>query len=191
MSWALSHNRFSTRTGDALGSGQEAKLELAHTLEFEGPNWVVRAGADYQRNALKSGELNDLTAFLKPIYEPEPIEDDEGQVIGARAVDVTSPLTARDLLQARYGQVYVGSSWRRGMPGALNRTKAQYTWLVDVTAGWQWVDKTFNWGVDTGLGMEVLGDDELAFTFGYQSSPQGGAGAGGTLGVSYGLRFGR
>lgn len=191
LSWALSHNRFSTRTGDALGSGQEAKLELAHTLEFEGPNWVVRAGADYQRNALKSGELNDLTAFLKPSYEPEPIEDDEGRVIGARAVDVTSPLTARDLLQARYGQVYVGSSWRRGMPGALNRTKAQYTWLVDVTAGWQWVDKTFNWGVDTGLGMEVLGDDELAFTFGYQSSPQGGAGAGGTLGVSYGLRFGR
>ena len=191
LSWALSHNRFSTRAGDALGSGQEAKLEFAHTLEFEGPNWVVRAGADYQRNALKSGELNDLNAFLKPVYEQEPVEDDDGRVIGAQAVDVTTPLSASDLLQARYGQVYVGSSWRRGMPGALNRTQPQYTWLVDVTAGWQWVDKTFNYGIDTGIGMVLLGDDELALKVGYQSSPQGGAGAGGTLGVSYGLRFGR
>ena len=33
---------------------------------------------------------------------------------------------------------------------------------------------------------------ELALTFGYQSAPQGGDGqAGGTLGVSYGVRFGR
>ena len=43
----------------------------------------------------------------------------------------------------------------------------------------------------TGIGMVLLGDDELALKVGYQSSPQGGAGAGGTLGVSYGLRFGR
>ena len=112
-------------------------------------------------------------------------------MIGAQAVDVTTPLSASDLLQARYGQVYVGSSWRRGMPGALNRTQPQYTWLVDVTAGWPWVDKTFNYGIDTGIGMVLLGDDELALKVGYQSSPQGGAGAGGTLGVSYGLRFGR
>ena len=46
-------------------------------------------------------------------------------------------------------------------------------------------------GIDTGIGMVLLGDDELALKVGYQSSPQGGAGAGGTLGVSYGLRFGR
>ena len=191
LSWELSQNRFSTRAGDALGNGQEVKLEVAHTLEFEGPNWVVRAGVDYQRNSVKSRDLSDLNSLLKPEYEQEDIENQDGDVIGSRVVNVATPLTAQDLLQERYGQVYVASSWRRGMPGALNRTKPQYTWLVDVTAGWQWVDKNFNYGVDAGIGMELLGDDELALKVGYQSAPQGGAGAGGTLGVSYGLRFGR
>lgn len=191
LSWELSQNRFSTRAGDALGNGQEVKLEVAHTLEFEGPNWVVRAGADYQRNSVKNRDLSDLNSLLKPEYEQEEIENQDGDVIGSRVVNVATPLTAQDLLQERYGQVYVASSWRRGMPGALNRTKPQYTWLVDVTAGWQWVDKNFNYGVDAGIGMELLGDDELALKVGYQSAPQGGAGAGGTLGVSYGLRFGR
>ena len=61
-----------------------------------------------------------------------------------------------------------------------------------LTAGWQWTDQTFNYGINTGIGVEVLGDDELALTFGYQSAPQGGDGkSGGTLGVSYGVRFGR
>ena len=191
LSWEVSQNRFSTRSGDALGNGQEVKLEVAHTLEFEGPNWVVRAGADYQRNSVKNRDLSDLNSLLKPEYELEDIENQDGDVIGSRVVNVATPLTAQDLLQARYGQVYVASSWRRGMPGALNRTKPQYTWLVDVTAGWQWVDKNFNYGIDTGIGMELLGDDELALKVGYQSAPQGGAGAGGTIGVSYGLRFGR
>jgi hypothetical protein len=33
---------------------------------------------------------------------------------------------------------------------------------------------TFNYGINTGIGVEVLGDDELALTFGYQSAPQAG-----------------
>jgi len=38
----------------------------------------------------------------------------------------------------------------------------------------------------------VLGDDELAFTAGYQSAPQGSGGqAGSTLGIQYSNRIGR
>ena len=40
--------------------------------------------------------------------------------------------------------------------------------------------------------LTLKAGDELAFTFGYQSAPQGGGGdAGGTLGVTYSTRFGR
>ncbi|MNC80064.1 hypothetical protein D3C75_1327290 [compost metagenome] len=64
--------------------------------------------------------------------------------------------------------------------------------MLDVNAGWQWLDNTVNYGFSTGIGMEVFGDDELALTMGYQSAPEGGGGeSGGTVGVSYSLRFGR
>ena len=180
LSWEVAQKSFSTRAGDNLGTGQAFKLELNHTLEFAGPNWTVRSGVDYQHNNVKNPTL-DYLAFANG-----------GAVTNVKGSDDPVNVVASDLLQSRYGQLYVGSSWRRGIPGALVRTKPQYTWLVDVTAGWQWFDQTFNYGINTGIGFEVLGDDELALTFGYQSAPQGGDGkAGGTLGVSYGVRFGR
>ena len=180
ISWEVAQKSFSTRAGDALGNGQALKMEYNHTLEFAGPNWTVRSGVDYQHNNVKDRTLDYLSSA------------NGGPVKSVDNSDDPAVVTAEDLLQSRYGQLYVGSSWRRGLPGALVRTRAQYTWLVDVTAGWQWLDQTFNYGINTGIGVEVLGDDELALTFGYQSAPQGGDGqAGGTLGVSYGVRFGR
>lgn len=190
ISWEVAQRSFSTRAGDSLGNGQALKLEFNHTLEFAGPNWTLRSGIDYQHNNVNDRRLEYLSSRLEGPVIVEPQRRDP--ITGALDASDTTTVMGSDLLQSRYGQLYVGSSWRRGIPGALVRTKPQYTWLVDVTAGWQWVDRSFNYGINTGVGVEVLGDDELALTFGYQSAPQGGDGkSGGTLGVSYGVRFGR
>ena len=185
--WSAAHNRYATRQGDALGSGQQVNVELNHTLQFEGPTWQLRSGLSYQRNSVNA-RLDE--SLLSSRFEADA---DGNEVItplgGALRVQDGTPAT---LLQDRYGELYVGSSWRRGLPGALNRGKPQYTWLVDTLAGWQWQEKTFNYAINTGLGIEVLGNDELAFTVGYQSAPQSGDGEpGGTLGVTYSTRFGR
>jgi len=82
-------------------------------------------------------------------------------------------VTASTLLQEEYGRLYVGNSFRRGFPGALNRGQPDYTWLIDMQAGWDWVDSQFTYGLNTGVGTRVLGDDELALIFGYQSAPRG------------------
>ncbi|WP_433767710.1 tetratricopeptide repeat protein [Pseudomonas putida] len=196
FSWEVAQRSFSTRAGDDLGDGHALKMEYNHTLEFAGPNWTVRSGVDYQKNNVKDKTLNYLSSnFGGPVISAAPpaptFDPDTGIADPINPADIPT-VQASDLLQSRYGQLYVGSSWRRGLPGALVRTRPQYTWLVDLTGGWQWTDSTFNYGISTGLGIEVLGDDELALTFGYQSAPQGGDGkAGGTLGVSYGVRFGR
>ncbi|VVO46190.1 tetratricopeptide repeat protein [Pseudomonas fluorescens] len=195
FSWEVAQRSFSTRAGDDLGDGHALKMEYNHTLEFAGPNWTVRSGVDYQKNRVKDKNLDYLSSnFGGPVIRAAPeqtFDPDTGEPDPINPLDIET-VTASDLLQSRYGQLYFGSSWRRGIPGALVRTKPQYTWLVDLTAGWQWTDQTFNYGINTGIGVEVLGDDELALTFGYQSAPQGGDGkAGGTLGVSYGVRFGR
>lgn len=170
LNWSLGHRRFSTRQGDALGRGEQLNLEFSHTLFFDGPTWVARSGISYERNSLESDLPDNLLG-------------------GALRMDSVTPA---DFLQERFGQLYLGSTWRRGFPGAINRGRAQYTWLVDVLAGWQWTEQEFNYAINLGVGMELLGDDELAFTFGYQSAPQSGNGeAGGILGVTYSARFGR
>lgn len=181
LSWKLAQRWFDTRAGDDLGSGQQIKLEYLHTLQFAGPNWELRSGIDYQRNRLGNPSLDHLASSQGGAIELDEL-----------GLENPAQLTAADVLPDRYGQVYVGSTWRRGFPGALNRTRSQYTWLLDLNAGWQWIDNTFNYGISTGIGMEVVGDDELALTIGYQSAPQSGAGqSGGTVGLGYALRFGR
>ena len=182
LSWSLAHQRYSTRQGDALGSGQQFNLEATHALFFEGPTWLLRSGISYQRNALESELPDSLFASIEVDGLPQP----QG---GALILDGATP---EDLLQERFGQLYLGSTWRRGFPGTLNRERAQYTWLVDVLAGWQWTEQEFSYAINTGVGLELLGDDELAFTFGYQSAPRSGGGEpGGTMGISYSARFGR
>ncbi|HWV08883.1 MAG TPA: tetratricopeptide repeat protein [Pseudomonas sp.] len=185
--WSLAHNRYSTRQGDALGSGQQVNLEYNHALFFEGPTWLLRTGVSYQNNAVKDRLDDELLASR---IEVDALGNDVVVPLGgALRLDGATPA---DLLQDRFGELYVGSTWRRGFPGALNRGRAQYTWLVDVLAGWQWTEQQFSYAINTGVGVEVLGDDELAFTVGYQSAPQTGDGeAGGTVGVTYSARFGR
>ncbi|CAD5108739.1 tetratricopeptide repeat protein [Zestomonas carbonaria] len=179
LAWSLAHNRYSSRQGDDLGSGEAVSLEWGHALFFDDPSWLLRSGVDYQHNRVESRVPDELLAANGGAFVP--FDDAPGAIV-----------SGNELLQDRYGQVYFGSTWRRGFPGALNRTRPQFTWMVDTLVGWQWTEREFNYGINVGLGMELLGDDELAFTAGYQSAPRGGEGdAGGSLGVTYSTRFGR
>ncbi|MFV3383947.1 hypothetical protein ACNFCJ_00475 [Pseudomonas sp. NY15364] len=148
-------------------------------LFFDDPSWLLRTGLDYQKNSVESEVPSELLSANGGAYIP---------------FDTTPGATilGEELMQDRYGQVYVASTWRRGFPGALNRTRPQFTWMVDTIAGWQWTEKQFNYGINLGVGVELFGDDELAVTLGYQSAPRGGEGdAGGSMGITYSTRFGR
>ncbi|SNS52605.1 tetratricopeptide repeat protein [Pseudomonas segetis] len=182
IAWSIGQQYYQTRQGDDIGSGQKYSLEYNHTLFFAGPAWVLRTGVDYQSNSLENTLPNDLLTSTARGNAP-------GLPGGALDVEGATPET---LLEERYGQLYFGTSWQRGLPGSLNRSHPQYTWFVDMQAGWQWVDQEVNYGISTGLGMEVVGDDELAFSMGYQSAPQNGDGeSGGTAAITYSTRFGR
>ncbi|WP_177432018.1 tetratricopeptide repeat protein [Pseudomonas sp. o96-267] len=179
LTWSLAHNRYSSRNGDDLGSGHSASLEWGHMVFFDDPSWLLRSGVDYQRNSVQNRVPDALLSANGGAYIP--FEDDPEATI-----------RGDELMQSRYGQLYVASTLRRGFPGALNRTRPQFTWMIDTVAGWQWTERQFNYGINVGVGVELFGDDELAVTLGYQSAPRGGEGdPGGSLGITYSTRFGR
>ncbi len=111
LSWRAAHNRYSSRDGDALGSGFAFNLELSHMIFFEGPTWQVRSGITYQQNSARSTLPASVTRYLQPLAG----SGENGEV----TVADLEALGGTQLLQDRYGQLYVGSSWRRGIPGSL------------------------------------------------------------------------
>lgn len=171
FSWELEKTQYETRYNEKLASGQAFEMQVAHTVFFQHPTWLVKAGFDYQKNNLNEKTLTQLPT--------DPVDNE--------------PLTTSSLLVEKYKYAYLGTSLQRGTPGFLNRTEPQYTWMVDAVVGHQWPDNKITYAVSAGVGTEVFGDDELALNFGYQSAPksQFKSKPGGTLGVSYSLRFGR
>lgn len=171
FSWGLEKSEYETRYNDKLASGKAFELQVTHTVLFQHPTWIIKAGFDYQDNNLDEKVLTKL-----PNY---PVDNE--------------PLTTSSLLVEKYKYAYLGTSLQRGIPGALNRTEPQYTWMIDAVVGQQWPDKGIAYTLTAGVGTEVFGDDELALNFSYQSAPktQIENKPGTTLGVSYSLRFGR
>lgn len=171
LSWGIEKSEYETRYNEKVASGKSFELQLSHMIFFENPTWIAKAGFDYQSNNLSEKNLKKL-----PLY---PVDN--------------QPLNTNSLLVDKYKYAYIGTSLQRGIPGALNRTVPQYSWMIDAVVGHQWPDKKITYAVSAGIGTEVFGDDELALNVGYQSAPknQFENKPGGTLGVSYSLRFGR
>ena len=106
LSWSLAHNRFPPARATTSATARRCPWS-GPTLFFDGPAWQLRGGIDYQHNRLENRLPDDLLAAHG----------------GALTLDGAR---SQDLLQDRYGQVYLGSTWRRGFPGALNRSRPQY-----------------------------------------------------------------
>jgi hypothetical protein len=180
LSWRLARNSFSTAKGAALGDGWAASFELSHSLLAREPQWLLRSGVTWQENKTVSELPSEL------------FSSHGGALFDANPKINFSGAAPSDFLSSRFGELYVGSTWQRGTPGALNRAWPQFTYRLDAKAGWQVPDNKLAYAFEAGLGVEVIGDDELALLGSYSSAPIGGEGqAGGQLRLAYSLRFGR
>lgn len=171
-SWRVASNKYATDDGSDLGDGWSGALNYSHSLFAQGPQWTVNSGVTWQENNL-NGQL------------PDYMLQSSGGVL-------VNDATVSDLLPDRFGELYVGSTWQRGEPGALNRAWPQYTWLLSSSVGWQWPENKLAYTAEVGVGVEVLGADELALRAGYNSAPVGGTGQSASqMRLTYSLRFGR
>lgn len=172
FSWSLARNVYTVAAGEPLGDGWQAALDWSHSLLAHEPQWIMRSGVSWQGNQVESSL-------------PDSVFVSEGGAL----VDTVSAAT---LLPERYGELYLASTWARGIPGALNRFWPGFTYKLELRTSWQWPESRFAYAAETGVGVEVLGDDELSLLASYNSAPIGGNGqAGGLVRLNYSLRFGR
>ena len=76
-----------------------------------------------------------------------------------------------------------------GLGAGFPRTSGP-RWFIDGSVDHAWPERSFGLRVNTGLGVRVIGGDELAFTLGHDTRATGATGADGTaLGIAYRFHF--
>ena len=163
-------NRFQARvSGDAVARGYKAGLSYSHRLNFADPEWAITAGVEWQKNSLTTLIPADITARL-----------------------LDSNTSADTVLPKDYGQFFLGTSLQRGDLHALNARAPSPRYLFNAAFAYQWPISQLSFAVSFGLGWRIMGNDELALTYGYNSKPLGGQGdAAQDIRLSYSYRFGR
>ncbi|MGI9287317.1 MAG: hypothetical protein ACR2P1_18180, partial [Pseudomonadales bacterium] len=152
-----------------FASGYNAGLSYSHRLNFADPEWAITAGVEWQKNSVDSRFPADITDRLRDIN--------------------TSPDT---ILPEDYGQVFIGTTLQRGDLHALNVRTPSPRYLFNTAIAYQWPLSQVSFAVSFGLGWRIMGNDELALTYGYNSKPLGGQGdAAQDIRLSYSYRFGR
>ncbi|MGI9292530.1 MAG: tetratricopeptide repeat protein [Pseudomonadales bacterium] len=163
-------NRFQARVGgDTFARGYDAGISYSHRINFADPEWAITAGVEWQKNSLDARFPADITSRLRDAN--------------------TSPDT---ILPEDYGQVFIGTTLQRGDLHALNARTPSPRYLFNTAVAYQWPLSQVSFAVSFGLGWRIMGNDELALTYGYNSKPLGGQGdAAQDIRLSYSYRFGR
>ncbi len=163
-------NRFQARvSGDAVAHGYNAGLSYSHRLNFTDPEWSITTGVEWQKNSLATRIPADITARLRD-----------------------SNTSADTVLPKDYGQFFLGTSLQRGDLHALNARTPSPRYLFNAAVAYQWPISQLSFAVSFGLGWRIMGNDELALTYSYNSKPLGGQGdAAQDIRLSYSYRFGR
>lgn len=166
----IGFNRFQARvSGVTFARGYDAGISYSHRLNFADPEWAMTAGVEWQKNSIDAHFPADISARLRD-----------------------TNTSADTILPEDYGQVFIGTTLQRGDLHALNARTPSPRYLVNAAVAYQWPLSQVSFAVSFGLGWRIMGNDELALTYGYNSKPLGGQGdAAQDIRLSYSYRFGR
>ena len=155
-----------TRAGDDfVARGAAGGVELGTRGAFGGTEWGARVGASHARRTRADALPDELR------LSPDSTLD---SVLAARASTL-----ALGVSLARGGGVRTDFP-RTGVP----------RWFVEGVVDHDWPARSFGLRVDTGLGLRVLGGDELAFSLSHDTRGSAATGTGASaLGMAYRFHF--
>lgn len=162
------HQIYSRESKAAIGEGSQMGLSLTHRLNFADPEWLLTVSVEQMRNSLSAVPQDILSHFS------DPLQIGDG------------------LLPERYGQLSIGTRIQHGDVHDLNHRVPSPRYFLELATAYQWPNKDIGITAGFGIGMPLLGGDDLSLSYRFNSQPLGGEGdAAQDIQLSYNYRFGR
>jgi hypothetical protein len=148
----------------ARGFGLDASLDFK--VFVADPSWVVNGSFQWYRF--------NQSAALSP----------------AVLYYFQQPITAEFIVPEKFGRIGFSSRWYHGSVHQIAHQVPSPRWHFAVNVGYQWPRDVTDYGISTGLGWRIFGDDELALSADWSSEDALGD-SNWTLWLSYNRSIGR
>ncbi|MBU3823507.1 MAG: tetratricopeptide repeat protein [Candidatus Oceanisphaera merdipullorum] len=142
----------SNRFGDDIAQGWSLNVRASEQLFFNDPAWQVYTSLAMQQLELSDGPLDGINNELQ-----------------GRAV-----LTSGDFVSEDYQRLALGQRLWHGTPGLPGPTVPAPSYWLDTSLGYNITAQQPDIAVSAGLGVEVLGNDEVSLSVDWQSQDQNG-----------------
>lgn len=142
---AIRRRELDDLTGNALGQSLGLELGASYQLFLQDPAWQANAAIEWHRFERESQ------------WSPELISLFNG------------PLSEDSFLPKHFARLGVSTTWYHGRVHDLNHQVPAPRWHVTLDVGYQWLRDVTDFGLQTGVGWRVFGDDELGFSYQWQS----------------------
>ncbi|GLS84083.1 tetratricopeptide repeat protein [Paraferrimonas haliotis] len=146
---SLSSARFSSDFDDEIGSQLKASVRISEQLSRE-PGWQVYAQYDHQNNRISEQPLYGLSEYLGPNLNPN----------------------ADQFLQPRYRKLTIGQHLVHGDVGVPGPDATPPRYYFDTSVEYDFITRRVGYGLSLGVGIPIVGGDELFFKTRWQSADQ-------------------
>ncbi|RJX75155.1 hypothetical protein DZ860_00250 [Vibrio sinensis] len=152
LSLRVNYHDLETRFGDAIGQGWDMNFRLTEQLFFNDPAWQA-----YLDLSLHQIDLNSQPLF--------------GINQWAHSGDT---ITSDDFIAQQYQRIAIGQQISHGIPGQPGANVPAVRYWLDTSIGYNIVNEEPDIAISVGVGIPILGSDELYFTTRWQSQDRNG-----------------
>jgi hypothetical protein len=157
-------------SGDAFAEGARGRIRYTHHVNYQRPSLYFSLGYDWQENSIDTALPQNLHGRLN-----------------------NAGLSRDSLLPESFSQLGMSATVQHGNPHALNADTPSPRYILSVGVAQRLRQSATVFSVQAGLGIPILGNDELAIGYRYNSKPLGGIDDQDShvFQLSYNYRFGR
>lgn len=152
ISLRVNFHDLETRFGDAIGQGWDMNFRLTEHLYFNDPAWQAYLDVSMHEIAQNHGPLKGINQWAK-----------SGNTI-----------TSQDFITQQYQRVAIGQRISRGVPGQPGSSVPTIRYWLDTSLGYNLLNSQPDLSIDAGLGIPILGSDELYLSTRWQTQDRNG-----------------
>lgn len=138
---------FSDRFSEDIAKGWDMTIRASEKIYFSDPGWEIYTAYSKQKYTLNDTSLARISNYF----------------------ELTTPLLSSAFIEESFSRLSIGQKVSQGNPGQQGALTPSPRYWLDTSLGYNFAAEQIDFGLSSGFGWRILGNDELYFSLDWQS----------------------